>query len=191
MNRSTHKIIVSGNPEYGLARALSTVFHNIEFFSRSSQGFDFSEEKFRREFAIRSLGYDVYVSCSSLENFDQALLLESVALAWQRESKAGQILVLGSLLESFVNERVDLYSVHKKALRALCRRLSLNAVCVSDQPRATFKITYLSTGYLDTPGPMGEGKVKISCQYVAGVIDWVLSQPPHVNVSEILLEPIQ
>ena len=38
----THKILVAGNPDYGLAKAIKQKFSNADFVSRSYGGFDLS-----------------------------------------------------------------------------------------------------------------------------------------------------
>lgn len=185
------KIIVSGNPEYGVAKAICEHFNDVESYSRSHNLSDFLSEVSRKAFAKESLNFDVYVCCSSLQDFAQTLLLKEVSNLWIENRKKGHIVVMGSVLEEFVDTKLDFYSIEKKSLRAFCRSLSLNSCYETDPTSVNFKISYVSTGFLDTPGPALKSKVAISCKEIAKTIDWLINQPPHINVSEICVDPIQ
>ncbi len=187
------RIMVTGNKEYGLAQALGKVFPEAEFFSRSTTGTDLKKHEVREEIAQQSLEYDVYISCSCLSQFRQTLLLEQVYHTWRNNSKSGQIVCLGSSADTPVKGHGWLYPIEKKALKAYCRNLSLETLGGHGQRPSGLRVTYLSPGYLDTPKANAKHPEikKINLEYLAKMIQWVLEQPPEININEISLDPIQ
>lgn len=187
------KIIVSGNPNYGLAQALNEIFPEAEFYSRSHNGFDFKVHENHSEFARRSLGFDVYISCSCLSRFRQVLLLEEVYNTWINENHSGQIIVLGSSADTPVKGTPWIYPIEKKALRAFCRNLSMASLGGHGSKPSGIRMTYLSPGHIDTPkaNQKHPGVDKLDPSYLAQIIKWVIDQPVEVNISELCLDPIQ
>ena len=186
-------MIISGNCKYGLSEALAKSFPNAEFYSRTNNHCDFSQKKSRELFARETLNHDLFLCVSSLNEFNQTLLLKEVIDLWIEKSKKGKIIVFGSILESITKDNFEFYAVEKKALRNYCRRVSLQIISDNGnlEKKPNFHLTYMSLGYLDSHGPRGEGKVRISCDYVTSVITWLIQQPKHINISEFVMEPIQ
>ncbi|MCJ8277260.1 MAG: hypothetical protein HRT44_01815, partial [Bdellovibrionales bacterium] len=122
------KIMVSGNKNYGLANALSKIFPNADFYSRSTSETDLARYEVREEFAEKSLDYDIYISCSCLSQFRQTLLLEKVYKKWHENNKKGQIICLGSTADTPVKATGWVYPIEKKALRAYCKNLSMDSL---------------------------------------------------------------
>lgn len=185
------KIIVSGNPDYGLAKAIAKRFE-ARFCSRVN-GYDFYKEESRKAFAEECLDYNVFICCAALWRFNQALLLEDVYKAWRSVQKEGQIICLGSTADTHVKPSDWMYPIEKKAVRAYCRNLSLGSLGGHGHKPPGIRVTYLSPGYLDTPS-MNKKQPdvdKIDTDYLAGIIEWVLQQPKNINISEIALDPIQ
>lgn len=186
-------IIVSGNPNYGFGAALKEEFPNAEFYSRSSNDFDFKKHENHVEFAKRSLNFDVYISCSCLSRFRQVLLLEEVYRLWSESRHRGQIIVLGSSADTPVKGTPWLYPVEKKAIRAYCRNLSVESAGGVKFKASGIRVSYLSPGHIDTPRanekhPKAD---KLSGSYLAQVVRWLIEQPENVNISELCLDPIQ
>lgn len=184
-------MIVSGNKKYGLSKAISEHFSDAKFFSRSNNSCDFSLPENRLFFAKQSLEHECYLSVSSMNEFNQLLLLRDVIQEWRNTKKHGRIIVVGSVLESITKDDFEFYAVEKNALRNFCRRTSLQIISHSLPGKPLFRLTYLSLGYLDTGGKRGEDKKTISCKYVVETIDWILKQPSAVNISEFIMEPTQ
>lgn len=182
---------MSGNNNYGLAKEIARQFPSARFFSRTNGNYDFLDPIIRAKFAQESLACDVYICCSSLSDFAQSLLLKEVISVWQGQGKAGSMIVIGSVLGEFAESRSDTYSKEKQSLRALCREVSLKMAYESPSRSSKFKLTYLSPGYLDTPGEFLETKKNISCEYICKTIQWILSQPRSINIGELALDPIQ
>jgi NAD(P)-dependent dehydrogenase (short-subunit alcohol dehydrogenase family) len=184
--------IISGNAHYGVGEALAKVFPQAVFASRST-GFDFDRPEDRARFAEISLGHSVYISCSALHQFRQTLLLQKVFDTWLSAQHQGHLVVLGSSADSVVKGTPWVYPAEKKALRAFCRNLSLMSLGGHGHKPSGIRITYLSPGYLNTPNANAKHPniQKIDCSYIASLVQWVLLQPEHVNVSELCLDPIQ
>ncbi len=186
------KILISGNPSYGLGQALKEQFPGADFASRSN-GHDLSTSQAQDEFARQSLKYDVYISCSALHRFHQTLLVGAVANTWLERKHTGRMIVLGSTADTPVKGMLWMYPIEKKALRALCRNIGMLCLGGPDSPPSGFYITYLSVGYLDTPKTEEKhpGKKKISVKLIASTIEWLLQQPPSVNIHEMAVDPVQ
>ncbi len=186
-------VVVSGNREYGLAKALEKVFPTAQFYSRSQNNFDLSKYDDRIKFAELSLNYDVYISCSCLSQFRQTLLLEKVYKKWREVHKKGYIICLGSTADTPVKGTEWIYPIEKKALKAYCRNLSLASLGGHGNKPSGIRITYVSPGYLDTPKANEKHPdiKKINLNYLAETILWLTQQPPQVNISELALDPIQ
>jgi hypothetical protein len=186
------KILVSGNPSYGLAASLNHRFPEAEFASRSS-GYDLTTDTDRHRFAERSLNFDVYISCSSLHSFAQTLLLKEVVTLWEEKKHGGYIIVLGSSADTPIKGTVWLYPIEKKGLRSYCRNLSQRVLGGKGSSSNNIRMTYLSCGNLNTP--QAEQKYpdenKIDCAKIAEIIDWLLTQPEDINFSELCLDAIQ
>lgn len=187
------KTIISGNKNYGLGMALSQKVPGADFFSRSCGGYDFSKHEARVKFAELSCDYEVYISCSCLAQFRQTLLLEAVYQKWLETGKSGYIICLGSSADATVKGTQWLYPIEKKALRDYCRNLSLATLGGHGSKPTGIRITYLSPGYLQTSGADKKHPdvQKIDLDYMAELIQWLIQQPPNINISHMGLDPIQ
>lgn len=185
-------ILVSGNPNYGLAQKIQELMPESNFCSRSS-GYDLSQHKDMERVADLSLQYDVYISCSCLSQFRQVQLLEVIYHRWLKHQHHGQIIVLGSTADTPVKGTHWIYPIEKKALRAYCRNLSMAALGSPQEAPSGIRVTYLSPGHLDTPKANAKhtNVKKLDCLYVAQLISWLIQQPPYINISELCLDPIQ
>jgi len=181
------KILIAGNPNYGLSKSLEKLFPESDFCSRTSGSWDFSVPTMQREFAQKSMQYDVVISVSCIWKFNQTTLVQEVAKRWMEEKKKGYIIVLGSSADTPVKGTAWMYPAEKKALRAYCRQISQAVAGENDIP---FKITYLSPGNMHTPKQDEKmpNVPKLDCDYVAGIIKWLIDQPNSVNISELCLD---
>ena len=71
------KILISGNPAYGLAEALATSLaeHELTFVSRTTHKLDLTKSENQQIFADMSVDYDVIVINSALWKFNQTYKL--------------------------------------------------------------------------------------------------------------------
>lgn len=188
------KIIVSGNSNYGLGGSLYKKFPSAKFCSRSCGNYDFFNNDDMERFAVESLGYDVYISCSCLYHFQQTLLLGKVWKKWNEAKKKGHIIAFGSTADWGI--KVWLYPTEKKTLRDFCRRFGGAASGGGPQlyPGNGIRVTYVGPGMLDLPRQRekhGEDLAKLDTNYLCGVVEWLINQPDNVNIYEITMDPVQ
>lgn len=180
------KILIAGNPDYGLAQAIKSKYQYADFCSRSNN-WDLSTADKQREFANYSMSYDVVISVSCIWKFHQTILVQEVAKRWIEDKKQGYIIVLGSSADTPVKGTAWMYPAEKKALRAYCRQISQAIAGENDIP---LKMTYLSPGNMHTPKQDEKmpNTPKLDTQYIIEVIDWLISQPKNINISELCLD---
>lgn len=187
------KVIVAGNSNYGLAKSLANVFENndvwAEFYSKSNGGYDFLEQQKQKLFAEQSISYDVVILCSYIKNFSQVRLLEKIARLWFEQNKEGQIIVVGSTADLNTKGNTNIYPVEKKALKHYCRQLSISA---AGDDGHRIRTTYIAPGNMHTPSQDKKlpQKKKLDCDYVAGLIYWLMQQPKQVVISELSLDRV-
>ena len=88
------KILVAGNPDYGLAAAINQIYPDATFVSRTHGEWDLEERNKRKELAKLSLEFDVFISVSCLWHFYQTELVQEVALAWEKQNHNGYIIAV-------------------------------------------------------------------------------------------------
>jgi hypothetical protein len=183
------KIIVSGNMTWGLCeviyKQLSQKGHIVHCFS-SSVGIDLCTYDGRERFKSLSIGYDVFINCVKLGNFCQTLLLKEVWDHWMAAKKTGHIINIGSTVDTGLKGGSRLYTTEKVALKNMSRKLTYDTLSGSG-----IKVTYVSLGYLNTPGVSFKDKNKIRLEDVVDTIQWVLESPIYININEISMDPIQ
>jgi len=183
------KILVAGNPDYGLSQSIAKCQPNAEFCSRSHGDWDLTQYQAQRDFAQKSLDYDVVISVSCLWKHHQTNLVQEVAKKWFEHKKDGYLIVVGSSADTPVKGTAWMYPAEKKALRAYCRQLSQASAGENDNP---IKVTYISPGNMHTPKQDEKmpDTPKLDTDYVAGVIEWLINQPKDVNISELCLDKV-
>ncbi len=181
------KILITGSHDWGLAKALGEhLQHQDITFASRSKGFDLITEDGRGRLSIESLSYDVFINCSKLDNFNQILVLKRVWDKWKENNKKGHIINIGSTVDTGLKGGSRLYTTEKVALRNFSRKLTYDSMSGNG-----IQVTYLSLGYLNTPGVSFEDKVKIKLDYVASIINWIINKPDYININEISIDPIQ
>ena len=70
-------MLVSGNPNFGLAQSLHKLYPDAEFCSRAN-GYDLCNSEHQTNFAQRALDHNVVVVSSALWKFNQTLRLPNV-----------------------------------------------------------------------------------------------------------------
>ena len=183
-----HKILVAGNPDYGLSKSIKFVYPDATFVSRTHGGFDLSIPSKQRELAELSMDYDVFIAVSCIWRFAQTEYVQEVAKRWI-ERKHGYIISIGSSADTPVKGTPWMYPAEKKALRAYCRQLSQISAGEND---CKLKITYLSPGNIHTPNQDEKmpGTLKLEPAYIASTIKWLIDQPDSINRSELCLDRI-
>lgn len=185
------KILISGNPEYGVAQGLNNILgqeHELTFCSRKS-GFELTKDEGRNKFVDLSLQYDVFINNSALWRFNQSVLLEYVWKAWADAGKQGHIINMGSTADRQVKGGNWAYPVEKGALRHHSLNQSLGTLGGTG-----IKVSYIAYGYVSTPGVEKKhpDKIKHTPEEIGRLVKWVLDYPvPNTNIMELIVDPIQ
>lgn len=182
-------MLVIGNKNYGLANSIAKLYPDAVYMSRTT-GYNLGKREVRELVAKESVNHEVVLIVSALGDFSQVMLAEAIAKEWWSSNHKGYLIALGSSADTPVKGSKWIYPVEKKALRSYMRQLSQAAS--SDTP-PNWKITYVSPGNMHTPRQdekMPDTK-KLETDYVAGIIKWLIDQPPIVNISELCLDRIQ
>ena len=118
------KVLMTGNPTYGLAEKFNIVCPTTDFASRDN-GYDLCEKKGRDKLAVESLKYDVFINSSALYQFNQSLVLETVWKKWKEHNKQGHIINIGSTVDRSTKGAEWIYPQEKKALKSMSHQFAM------------------------------------------------------------------
>lgn len=180
------KLLVSGNPEFGLAQAIHKLYPDAEFMSRAT-GHDLTKDEGRDAFADRAAEMDVVVINAALWRFQQTVLLDSVYKACRERHTAPYIIVVGSTTDRVKNGKAWLYNAEKKALRDYANTLAIGGVWTQGMP----KVTLISFGTLSNNQHKHPDRTCMNIDEAADYIRWLISRPKGVNINEISIDPVQ
>lgn len=176
-------MLISGNPQKGLAAELYKLYPNAEFASKS-MGFDLTKDTQQQAFADLALKHDVIIINAALWKFNQTVLLDTVYKTLKATNSQAYIVCIGSTTDRVCKGTDWLYNAEKKALRDYCNSLSLLGVW-NGGPR----VSYISFGTLSNNQYKHPNRQCLDIVTAAEYIKWVIDQPIHIN--EISLDPIQ
>ena len=88
------KILISGNPNYGIAKELQQIYPGAVFASREN-GFDLTSQEGQKKFANLSITFDVIINNVALWKFNQTVLLDQVYKTLIDNKKHHRLFVLG------------------------------------------------------------------------------------------------
>ena len=182
------KILISGNPTFGLAEALNTELsqHELTFVSRTTHNMDLTKAECQQQFADMSLDADLVIINSALWKFNQTLLLEAVYKKLKAAGKQTLIICIGSTTDRVMKATDWLYNAEKKALRDYCNSLSMTGVWAKN-PR----VTLISFGSLSNVQAKHPDRITIPIQSAASYVRWLLEQPAEFHINEISIDPLQ
>ena len=177
------KILITGNPTIGLARAMYDIWPTAVFASRSN-GWDLIDDQRKRDLAVASLDYDVFINNSALWKSHQTLLLKEVYTTAKDANHPLHIVCIGSTTDRTSKGNDWLYHHEKKALREYCNSLSLIGTW-GGGPR----VTLLSFGTLSNNQHRHLDRKCMDIELAAMYVKWVLDQP--IGINELSIDPIQ
>jgi len=182
------KILISGNPNFGLAEALNLVLdnHELTFVSRTTHKLDLTRAENQQVFANMSVDYDVVIINSALWKFNQTLLLEAVYKKLKSEGHQTLIICIGSTTDRVMKATDWLYNAEKKALRDYCNSLGMTGVWAKN-PR----VTLISFGSLSNVQEKHPDRKTMPILSAAGYVKWILEQPTEFHINEISVDPLQ
>ena len=178
-------MIITGNPNKGVAEALHKLYPEAEFCSRIS-GLDLTKTDHMFEFANRCTKHDVIILNSALWRFHQTVLLELVYKALRNAKSEAHIVVIGSTTDRTSKGTTWLYNAEKKALRDYANSLGLIGVWHSGP-----KISLISFGTLSNNKDKHPDRICMDIDQAAQYIKWLIDQPKDVNINEISIDPMQ
>ena len=179
------KILISGNPNFGLAQALHKMYPDATFCSRRNE-YELTNKQGRQEFAQLAVLCDVIIVNAALWQFQQTVLLDTVYKALVEAKKQAHIVVIGSTTDRVKNGKAWLYNAEKKALRDYSNTLGLTGVWASGP-----KITYISFGTLSNNQKKHPDRKCMNIDTAAEYIKWIVEQPKHLNINELSIDPMQ
>ena len=182
------KILISGNPNFGLAEAIGKELneHELTFVSRTTHKLDLTKAENQQVFAEMSIDYDIVIINSALWKFNQTLLLEAVYKKLKAEGRQTLIICIGSTTDRVMKATDWLYNAEKKALRDYCNSLGMSGVWAKN-PR----VTLISFGSLSNVQEKHPDRKTIPIQSAAKYIKWILDQPAGFHINEISVDPLQ
>lgn len=179
------KLLITGNPNYGIAKELRKIYPDAFFASRVND-FDLTSQKDQQRIAELVLSYDVFINCSALYKFNQTVLLDTVYKKCVENNHRPYIICIGSTTDRVKKGGAWLYNAEKKALRDYCNTLGLNGVW-GKAP----KITLISFGSLSNVQHKHPDRKCMPIEKTATYVKWLLDQPTDVCVNEISIDPLQ
>ena len=161
------KILVTGNPNFGLAESISKIYTDAKFVTKSA-GFDLTSSIKQDELSNIALDYDVFVLCSYIPYY------------------VPNIIVIGSTVDRVKDGRVWKYAEEKKALRDMCNTLAMHGVWKSGP-----KVSLISFGTLSNNKDKHPERNCMDIDKAGEYIKWLINQPNDVNINEVSIDPMQ
>jgi len=182
------KILMTGNPNYGLAEKFSIVQPQTDFASRSND-YNLCTKQDRVKLAQDSLAYDVFVNSSALYQFNQTLVLETVWKAWKENNKQGHIINIGSTVDRSTKGAEWIYPQEKKALKSLSHQYAMLGIWGG----SGIRVSYISYGSLETKKVHEKhpDRKLMNVTQAAEYIKWIIDAPIIININELHMDPIQ
>ena len=179
------KLLITGNPNHGVAGELYKLYPDAFFASRTT-GFDLTTQKDQQRLADMVLEYDVFINCAALYKFNQTVLLDIVYKKCVENKHYPYIICIGSTTDRVKKGGAWLYNAEKKALRDYCNTLGLNGVW-GQAP----KITLISFGSLSNVQHKHPERKCMPIERTGIYVKWLLDQPNDICVNEISIDPLQ
>lgn len=184
------KILVAGNPDFGLAQALNQVLadkYELTFVSRkTAMSLDLTNISDQQTFANMAVDFDIVIVSSALWKFNQTLLLEAVYKKLKSVNSRALIVCVGSTTDRVKKGTDWLYNAEKKALRDYANSLGIAGVW-STGPR----VTLISFGSLSNVQAKHPDRKTMPIKKAADYIEWILQQPDDLHINELSIDPLQ
>jgi NAD(P)-dependent dehydrogenase (short-subunit alcohol dehydrogenase family) len=182
------KVLMTGNPTYGLAEKFSIVHTQTDFASRTNN-YDLCTKQGRVKLAQSSLNCDVFINSSALYQFNQSLVLETVWKTWQENSKKGLIINIGSTVDRSTKGAEWIYPQEKKALKSMSHQYAMLGIWGS----SGIRVSYISFGSLETKKVHEKhpDRKLMNVVQAAEYIKWIIDSPINININELHMDPIQ
>lgn len=185
------KILITGNPNYGIASSIKAKFanHELTFYSKNYNDFNLNSADKIAEFATLSLQYDVFINNVRLSQYNQVKLYDAVYNKWLTAKKQGLIINVGSTADTARDANYS-YASEKAALK----KASESGSFACNFKKTGIKVTYISFGWVATPVLNRDlpNVKKHTSDEIASLMQWIVEYPVASScINEVRLEPIQ
>lgn len=178
-------ILITGNPQQGLAKSLSKLYPDAVFASRSN-GYDLTSDNGRNKFLELVEKADIIINNSALFRFNQTVLLDMIYKKCLELRKSSRIICIGSTTDRSSKGTQWLYNAEKKALRDYCNSLGMIGVWEGGP-----KVTLISLGSLSNVQNKHPTRTCLDIDIAASYIKWIIDQPNNISINEISIDPMQ
>jgi len=181
-------IVITGNPEKGLASELVKLYPEALFVSRAN-GYELCDPKGLKKFEriVKHNGTELIILNSALWRFQQTVLLDLVYRTCLTEGTTPHIISIGSTTDRVKKGGAWLYNAEKKALRDYSNTLGINGVWSENIP----KVSYISFGTMSNNQEKHPERKCLPIETCAQYIKWVADQPRELTINEISIDAMQ
>ena len=184
------KVLMTGNPTEGLAKAFATLKPETVFQSRNfGLCIDLSSSDRHAELAELSLSFDVFINNSYISHFTQLELCRKVWTLWKSKGKVGSIFNIGSAVRDLVRPDNRFYPTSKRALEDYSRQLHLYSVWGNSKIR----VGCINFGGIATEMTLSKWPhfSHMDPTFCAEVLLWATNIPPGCNLDLLQVSPVQ
>jgi len=179
------KILITGNPTYGLASELFKLYPDATFVSRSN-GYDLTSKDGQVKLEEIITKYDIFINSSALWKFNQTLILECAYKKCLELNHSIRIICIGSTTDRVKKATSWIYNAEKKALRDYVNSLSLLGVWQGGP-----KVSLVSLGSLSNVQAKHPDRICLDISRAAKYVKWVIDQPLDISINEISIDILQ
>jgi hypothetical protein len=179
------KILITGNPDKGLAKALSKIYPDATFVSRSN-GYDLTTKDGYKKLSDLVISHDIFINSSALWKFNQTMILDNVYKKCVELKHPMRIISIGSTTDRVKKATSWVYNAEKKALRDYSNSLSLTGVWEGGPV-----VSLISFGSLSNVQDKHPDRTCLDIDRAACYIKWLVDQPTDICINEISVDPIQ
>ena len=176
------KILMTGNPQTGIAKEIQALYPDATFVSRIN-GYDLTSQEGQQRLSKLVLDYDVIINNSALWKFNQTVLLDQIYKSCIDNKHYPHIICVGSTTDRVKKGGAWLYNAEKKALRDYCNTLGINGVWGTAP-----KITLISFGSLSNVQHKHPDRTCMPISKTAEYIKWLIDQPKDICINEISID---
>lgn len=181
---------MTGNPDKDLCKyivdRLTAQGHECVCLSRSN-GYDFGEEGTVRRVVRDLKDCDVVINLYANFFFQQTLLAHNLWHAWSEAGENNKRLInIGSTTDNVRRAKTNRYHYEKLALKEWSNGVALKGVWDKEP-----KVTHLSIGTMSNRQEDNPGRVCLDLDRVASYVEWIINQPPEININFLSVDPIQ
>ena len=183
---SRKRILCTGNPETGLAKAIFEHWPLTDFCSQTTWGYDLTLSTYKEALSVKALEYDIFINSSALWQFHQTMLLNVVYKRAEEANHPLHIVSIGSTTDRTTKGSDWHYQQEKKALRSTSNALNLKSTWQGG-PR----VSYVTFGTLENYAHKHPERTCMSMTDAVRAIEYILGTPPNLIVNELSIDPIQ